>query len=469
MNSWIAAWLFSAILSSGAYFFTRKAELPRSLCLLFAIAVFPAPLFYVFQGYASTVYGVDAVTPFAVLRAVRCWKSSHPQLRAVAIMLGISCGVFPLLIAIVFSPVSPDILFTAINLYRLVGAMALMISMNAVSRRDPHLLHNWLNTFSWIAVVILAAMLAKLFLGFDSDVMSLVESSVVGKNYVYSKSNFNVLGMFRGEIGIFCMLAVCSFASYDFKSSKFPVLPTLGALAALIATVMSGSKTSLVVELVILSIVLMRSLSTRVGMAFLLCSVICATAAGSRWGEIREFLPNSMVAFFELGSGNNGYITLDYREEFKWKPSFEAIQRSPGLLAGLAFRDSMPQDFDDVDSTYTPSFYHNEYISVLMLGGGVSLFLYLAGIGSLLSLIVPRAYESSAGLLALWALLGGIIQGMTMVHIEPGLLFGATVCASCSIYGYACPRGIVIPKQRSFSYQSLQPRNFTNNSTTRRT
>ena len=459
MNPWIAAWLFSLISSAGVYFFAHKAKIPRADSFMVAAATFSSPLFQAISSTNSFIYSIDFITPVAIYYAWRSWSVSHRTLRRAATALLFAGGLVPLVIAVLFSRNPMDLQFNGINAYRLVGAMALMVRLSALPRR--HAAINWLCAFSWIALTVAAAMMAKLLFGIDSDVYShgygLSTSLETG-----NEGAFFVMGMFRSAIGMFGIFAVSAYycAATGAPRSSFRLIPLLGAIAGLVIAVLAGSKTSLT----IIAIVLAASLVT-IGVRSVASTAVLALVAGfvvwnADTAQLRHFIPQSVLRFYD--SAGEDRLAFDFREQ-RWRDCADSVLRSPLILVGVAPPDSMPVDPDGA-SPYSLGYYHNEYVSVSMLGGAWSFIPYLIGLGLLASLMLSRRSGSPAERFGLIAFAGGIMQAFTGPHLQPGLLFGATVSATAAIYGFSCSRlqhsnspAQLVLLQRSLGYAPSRP------------
>lgn len=435
MNTWLAAWLFSLMSSAGVYFFARKAKIPRWDSLMVAIATFASPLFRAISSTNSFVYGIDLIAPAAIYCACRSWRASQPRLRHAAIALFFAGGLVPLLIAVLFSANPMDLEFNGINAYRLVGAMALMVRLSALPKKRDSI--NWLYAFSWMALTIAVAMMSKLFLGIDSDVFSLGYGLSTGHESG-NEGAFFVMGMFRAAIGMFGMFAVSAYyCTVSDKSRTLRLVPLLGAIAGVTIAVLAGSKTSVLIIVVILAVRFL-TLSTRAAVtgAALLALFTGFVVSSIDTAQARRFLPNSIMLL--LDSRGEDRPTFDLRKE-RWQECVGSISRKPLLLLGVASSDSIPVDPDGY-STYQPGYYHDEYASIAMLGGFWSLLTYGAGLALLTSVLLSQRLGSPAERFGIVVFAGGIIQGLTVAHLQPGLLYGAAVSAAGAIYGFSCPR-----------------------------
>jgi len=328
LNIWIAAWLFSLASSFGVYYFTRKARISRVDCVVLAIASFSSPLFRLISSTNSFIYGIDFVTPFAIFLAHRSWNASHPKVRLAAAALYFAAGISPLMVTLVFSNNPLDVQFDYMNAYRLMGAMALMISVLAGSKTT--------------LVIIGASMIIVPF-------------------------------VFRGIRQILGLVV-------------------LGTLIAIIV-----------------------------------------------WNididDARRLLPRSVVMM--LDSTGQDRPTLDSREQ-KWLDALDSVSHDPLILLGAARRESMPVDPFGLRS-YEPAFYHNEYLSIVMLGGLWSIVTYVSGLALLLSLLLRHRSGNVAQRFGLMVLAGGLIEGFSGAHIQSGIIYGAAVSTAAAIYGFGCP------------------------------
>ena len=105
--------------------------------------------------------------------------------------------------------------------------------------------------------------------------------------------------------------------------------------------------------------------------------------------------------------------TLDIRLE-RFKESIETVLKHPVIILGL---------YDEKITDYNVVYFHNEYLSIFMLGGVISLFLYIAYISFLIVHLFKQRKISILAKAALFILIGNLIQGFSVTHFQPGFLF----------------------------------------------
>lgn len=433
MNIWIAAWIFSIVSSGGVYLFARRSNLPQADSLILAAAAFPAPLLRLVNSHNSLLYGLDVATPFAVYYAHLSWAKSHPRVRTAAAALTISAGLLPLVIAAIFSHESYDLMITGTNLYRLVGVSALLVRFNA-QRQKIIEFGGWLSIFAWISIVILCAMLAKLALGIDTDVISWVDG-VAGNYREGDEARLNVLGLFRGSIGFFGVFSVCAYAANRKTSLRSQAFSLVGAIAGLLIIILIGSKTSLLVVTAVVLVSLMRIGIRQISIGAVLILTIMAFVVTVDTAAYRQMLPRTLVALVE--SNGTSHETADSRADI-WRGCLDALANSPSIILGAATPRAMPTSITTV-STYLPVYFHNEYLAIVMLGGIYSLIGYILCLYILMHLLLARRRKSCTERFALFVFWAGLVEAWTVGHLQPNLLFCTTASMSAAIYGLACP------------------------------
>jgi hypothetical protein len=313
-----------------------------------------------------------------------------------------------------------------------------MVRCNSVRRLTPSLFVNWLYAFSWIALIIALAMAAQSFTGINSDVITLADSGSVLSASGANEGTVNVMGLFRASIGSFGVLAVCAYSANTKRSLVSQLFSASGALAGISIILLSGSKTSMFVAAAVL-IPKFLTFGTRVLSIVIVCGLSLAILLGRfDMNDARDLLPRSMVAFVD--SGGQERESLDVRTTI-WQDCLDSVHQNPAILFGIANRESMPTSRYGL-STYLPGFFHNEYLSITMLGGVWSIFGYLYGLGLLLRLLLQRRSGDPAERFAMLAMAGGLAQAFSVAHLQPNVLFGATASAAAAIYGFGCPTGV---------------------------
>jgi hypothetical protein len=337
----------------------------------------------------------------------------------------VGAGVLPLLIAVFFSNDKYDFMSGGIILYRLAGAMGLMVLLSLQRGKNPAAGDNWLGACSWAALVIAAAMAAKTYIGIDTNIYSSFTHAGISDNN-------DVMGLFRGSDGFLATLAVCALAADSRKIIKSSILGILGTLAGIYIILVSASKTSMIASgcAILISVLLMPTRRSLVRISAL--TVALALLIGAIGiSRARNSVSLNSIRFLE--SKGESHATLDDRVQSKWLLGLNAIALHPELLLGIATSSAMP--VADI-STYQATFYHDEYIAVLMLGGIWSVVPYAAGVCALFLVLWRGRKGTAVQRFALLSFFAGVIQGVTVSFFSPGLLFCPVVAMLCGTFGF---------------------------------
>jgi hypothetical protein len=420
---WISAWLISLLSAGLACWCARKEGAAWTEAVLFAVAFFPAPLFVAIGGGNSFVYLSDLTVPVMVWLTWRRWRFVPAPARRIALWIVLGAGIIPFLVCAGFAE-RKDLLFAAINLYRLVGAMCLMSVMSsAVLMQQPKGEHILL-AFSLINVVLIMAMLLQGYGIMDSNLFYGVSDTA------HEQVRFIAAGLFRGSLGMVGALGIISYLARRGTDAPFNLSRTIVSVAGAIAggsiIILSGSKSSLV--------------------AIVLLIGICAFF--HRW--IRHFWPKTLafvfltttlcVAYFpKLGDSYLSYTlgTLSLQEDSlqtftgrqqTWREGFDLISSSPSILIGLP-----TSKVEELNTAY----YHNEFIGLLMVGGIFSVGAYLIGTWLLgRGLFRNRSEAQAPRVFAALVWLTGILHAATVNHLTPGILYSCTVSLFAAAYGF---------------------------------
>ena len=426
MNSvWITAWIISAVLAAGVWFCARRSGLGWCECLAFVAGFFPSPLFVAMGGSNSFIYAFDFTVPLALYLAAQRWARVPFAARNAALWFIAGVGVVPLLVLFTMAD-RINLLYSAISFYRLVGAMALMCVLSAAAAGLGERRSWMLAAFSWMNLVLLVATALQSQGWINSNVFySVADDSSWEDN---ESMRFITAGLFRGSLGIIGTLGWVAFlAQYNVRGLR-AVLALAGGVAGAMVIILCGSKTSLLAVLLITIIgcvafpQILRHLWGRLS---IMTTVLAFVATAYLLRMDTEYFSYTLGV---LGMADESLGTLSFRQE-RWGEAMEFIVRDPAVLMGLA----TPFGSDDRGLSY----FHNEYITMLMSGGIWSAGAYLAGL-FLVGWIAFRRREDAGNsqVFAALTLLCGLMQAMTVNHLLPGIFF------LCSTTVIACGYGL---------------------------
>ena len=447
MSIWVAAWLFSAILSAGVYVFCRRAAVPRLPSLILAASAFPAPLLQLISTSNSFVYALDMVTPLSMWCAFRSWRNCHVSARRPCVALLVAAGVCPLVVTSVFSDDRIGLLFDSVNLWRLGGAISILVIFGALPRAKEAAAEYWLCVFAWPAIVLSCAMFAQTYGGIDTNVFFHANGQQVPVGQDWEGSGSAVLGLFRAALGYISDLAICAYAVGRPRSVAVRWITLIGCCAAFLVCVECGSKTSLIIGLLLLAY---RVWSTRGAyrVVYLVTSLVVVGAGISTLSSeaVLQSLPVSVARLVKYHGMESQ--DLSGRDEI-WANATGAVVADPLIALGVTRKASMPLG---LTSPYVPGMYHDEYLAVFMLGGFFSLSLYLLYLAILGWTLWHRRNGGWTRKLALTVFFVGLAQAVTVAHLQPGLIFCCSVSLICAAYGYGCPPRVITPQRAYLAF-----------------
>lgn len=422
MNEWVTSWIISAVIYGFFVRSLRRASLPLTLALSAATPVFFAPLGLLLHSGNSVFYVFDIAVPVLFWWAVR--SGPNPTLPPLAYLL-IAAGIWPLLGAFIYKPSWTDFAIVATNCYRLVGACCLAL---ALTRRASSLSFSSIAVlFSIVGIVLLAVMVAQASGAIRTNAYELLwRSATYAEGYVYADKRFVVLGMFKAEQGrIFDLILCFSTVLMCSNRSREYTFGLVATTLLFVALILTGSKTSILCGAV-----------TLIGSAALFPSARLFVPLGAvamlfigfirfvRNSFAARFLVNSTLYSF-LSTNGGDTTTLDLRAD-RFGEVLSYISENPLILFGV-HTHAGPQDMNT-------GYFHNEYLSVLTLGGVPSLILYAIGI-TIIWLTMWRARTRSAfARTGLLLLIANLVQGLTVAHVEPGFLFVSSTALSFFVY-----------------------------------
>jgi hypothetical protein len=425
MNSiWITAWIISAVIALGVWMCARRGGLAWMESFILTAGFFPAPLFVAIGGSNSFIYAFDLVVPLALFLAIKRWPRIPRPARRAAVWLAAGVGLAPLVVLFAMAD-RLNVMYSAISFYRLVGAIALMcvLSETAVGLDKGR---DWLlAAFSWMNVILVVAALLQSQGWINSNVFyNAVEDASLEGN---ESMRFITAGLFRGSLGIIGVLGWVAFLAQYNVGGWRAALALAGGVAGTLQIVLCGSKTSLLAVLFItvagcaLFPQILRHLWGRLA-SLSLALVLVGGAYLLRLDS--EYFSYTLGV---LGLADESLGTLDYRQQ-RWKEAMDFVAREPGVLVGAA----TPFGKEERGLSY----FHNEYVTMLMGGGFWSAGAYLVGLLIVATTVFrQRARAGNGQVFAALTLMSGLIQALTVNHLLPGIFFACTTTIITCGYG----------------------------------
>lgn len=407
---WLTAWATSAVSAVGALYFAKRAGLGKIERAIYAVPFFPAPVAVAVGGRNSFIYLFDLAVPFIVWAAARRWRSAAPGSRMVALMATFAIGLVPVYTAVFFGGAS-DVRFELIALYRTVGVMALLLVISS-TESGVRTGRDWLIAgFSWLTCVLAIAMILEGHSIISSNLFYALSPS---SSEVVPQVRYMAVGMFRASLGFVAMLGFAASLSLTRPRSirQLRILAFVGGIAAAVIAVLTASKTTLIIILVLALIFLTvrpRYSAARWLGAFAVAAMVLLLAS-------ENFIsgdPTVSRALGVLQLEESSLSTLRARQDL-WAAGLEMIMRHPLTLLGVR----------PAGNTMTLADYHNEYLGVFFVGGLWSLLAYAAALLCLFSRLYRRGWSRrSVSHFAGLTFAGGLAQGLTVTHLNAGLFF----------------------------------------------
>ncbi len=434
MNAWTNAWIFSAICVAWTYNCLTSAAIRKTDALTLASATFFAPLLILIGGSNSFIYVLDIIGPILVLRA---WKASAeaPIIRRIAGFLAFSIGVLPFAETLLFAPDRERLLMAAINCYRTVVdvslfALAATLKFNRTQSRN--LPAATVNAIVGTCFVLCAAVILQYLDALNTNIFYSWESDqfVSGREGIL-RARLGVLGLFRGSLGLLAGLGFAAFLATTPNQGRTHLGATAAAGTCFVIAVLVGSKTTLLTIAMVLVYRTGTSTALTVKKLLALAGVVTAILALT-WVK-PDLIPATHIQRMHnafTGNMSKKMDTVKGRLD-KWNVAHAGIEHNPLILAAAGVQPSHYKGHN-----ITLSFYHNEYLSVAMHGGIVSLAFYFMGLHQL----YLQMWRSQSGTLRRFGtttFIMGLIQGVSVNHLMPGLLFGHTTAVLFLIYGLA--------------------------------
>ena len=433
LSIWLSAWGISGIIAAAVLVRCRKAGLSgRDSCII-AAAFFPTPLGHLFGSGNSFVYAFDLLIPIAFFSASKRWERIPSRMKTAGLLILWGGGLLPALTSLGREN-RFDALWNVVNLIRMAGCIAVMFQLATAKKSSKFAPNALLYCFSALSMGVFCAMLLNGTDLIKSDVFTHIQN--VAASYQDSTElnldrRFFALGLFRGSTGIIGTLGVLAFFA-TVSERKFSPFAAIGAVSGLGAVVLIGSKTSLLTIVVIFLYSASRSLLKRptfqVAAAMIAFATIVVLSVGALYKKpsLRTYVPPLMLDLLGV-EGRVETPTLDLRVS-RWSDTQEALTRTPLALLGLGQSENLE---------YNVSFFHDEYLSVLALGGIPGLACYLVGMVFLWQAITWKKPVDPIVEFARLCFISGLIQGFSVANLQPALLFVECVAITCTAYGLA--------------------------------
>ena len=407
MNALLASWLFSVVPAVLAWWAARSTGMDRLRALCFAAACFPTPVLTANAGRASFLYASDLAMPLALLLAVQSWFVAPVGFRRAMALIVVGAGLLPLIGTAFTWPDRAPILQNAINAFRLVniGALGVVFSarqVDAGARGNRLLL-----PYAALALIIAVAMVLQVLNVLNTNVFH-AELTPGEDASARLDQRLAVLGLFRGSIGVACLMAVAAWMAAP-KSRWLQV----GAFAGVLASTLIASKTTLLAFGVLAVVHVVRSgVTARV--AAIACLAALPVTAVPFLFDADDF--RQLNAFLELfGTSVDNLSTATGRADI-WGSALMDLAADPARLLGVAYRGQLDA---------AVGVYHNEWLAVLMTGGLLAVACTAVGIGAILVALLRRDDGATQPLrrVALLACIGMQVQALSVAHLQPNLFF----------------------------------------------
>lgn len=435
MNTWLWGWIFSLIMLLIVYFFSRKGGFQVLPSLLLGVIWFPSPLFYAIGGVNSVVYFFDFIVPIALTLGIKNWRYSPVAMKKVSLLLFFSLGFMPIFTAIGYASSYVTFLLAFINLYRLTGALSLMVYFSSLKERRIVNENYIFLGFGLAMITVVVAMVCQGFGHANSNILESILSQTT--NYEIQQENidqqFIVLGMFRGSLGILGMVGISIMLSNTSKKFSLTILRFIVGICGLLIIILSGSKTSLfcALLLILLNVTTHKIFSKN---SLIIIASIFVLYSSYQYIYDNEFTQQYVppVLYNLITNNEGGLVTISSRLE-RYEESLDLVTSRPEIFIGFV----SPTTYRNISisNEVNVAYFHNEYLSVFMLGGIFSFTSYIAALFFLVHSFCKPKVGNKFSSFSTTVLTGSLIQGLTVAHLQPGILFPITTAILCSIYG----------------------------------
>lgn len=424
MSALHASWIFSLLPAALAWWSARSAGVDRLRALCFAAACFPTPLLAAKAGRASFLYASDVAMPLAMLLAAQSWFLAPVRFRRALTLIVVGAGLLPLIGTFFTWPDRAPVLQNAVNAIRLlnVAALGIVFSSRAPASDEPS--HRFLLPYAALATVIAVAMVLQVTGELNTNVFH--AELTPGDEGLMAAARLDqkmaVLGMFRGSIGIACLMALAAWLAGPRMRGL-----GIGALAAVLASTLIASKTTLLAMLLLVGVkVVLHGLSSRTA-AVACIGILPLTALpfvfdADDWARINAILEL-------LGTSAENLSTATGRADI-WGNTMADLASDPWRLLGVATHGQLDA---------AVGVYHNEWLAVLMTGGLLGVACTVAGVGLLTFALLRREPGATLPLRNVAALvcIGMQVQALSVSHVQPNLYFLPVTAPLLILYALA--------------------------------
>lgn len=430
MSEWATSWILSAILFCSTFVLSRRQFSETRHALYFSSIFFISPIGILQSSYNSAIYLFDLLSPFYILEFATAHLSRRSANSRLWLIV-ISAGVWPFLNGFLYASASVYLSIALVNAYRLIAIFALcrIIVPTLVRSDGMEWFHrvNFANSIIFVAVMIIQGsglISANLY---DRVMIDTAFYSEAYENYVdFADSKFSTLGMFKGAQALLLVVfATSAFAGVIASTSPRNVARCyITVVVTFLGLALTGAKTSLIAALatVLFSIFIRRNKYSM--LAIFMIGALSVAFVGYVLGSPDAYKYVNTTLFAFITSSGADISTLDDRLE-RAAQVLELIADSPIILLGV-FPFRVPE--------LTTTFFHNEYLSILTLGGFISLFMYLFYIGTTFIVSILNSQRSEWALTATLLIFANLIQGYTVAHFQPGFLFLSSTFLSILLY-----------------------------------
>jgi hypothetical protein len=452
---WVGAWLVCTPALLLAYWVMRRSGVPRLDSALFATPFFTSPLFIGISGGGSAIYLFDLCVPIMLLTVANRWSTFEPSTRRLAGLLLFSTGIVTFGVTLAWAnDERARMLYAGASAFRTIGIVSLF-ALAASTRVDPS---RWrafaegapIAAFSWVCIVICGAMLLQYGQIVHSDVFYKWDESATSSREMRDRG-VSAAGLFRGSIGIIGVMGVAAFVSTRGSRGFQELVSIAGAIGGVGMILMTGSKTSFAIAILIVGFTLIRAMKGG-GIRKLVYIALAGFVASLATAAYLEKLPERMTraVFGVVSLDSESLAPLDHRTN-RWSEALSLAAERPDIVFGVGLERIMGLNL---------GYYHNEYIGLLMNGGVfavVPYFLFIILLSrellSRMSLIRPMLIFAGLSLVA------GLLQGMSIAHIVPGIYFVSTASLFALAYGLGLNRAAeydaVVAEQFDEAYEMM--------------
>lgn len=445
MNPWLQCWIGSSIVALIVFKSMRAIGLSFAVSTTISVLCFPTPLLTLMNSGNSVLYPFDlAIIYVAYIFLKYNYRFRFNEFPSTLIL--ISAGLWPFIGSFLYAEGQTDIFINLINLYRLIGILMLA---EIVSKQNLSINFNVILKMILTLTFIYSVLIYLQFSGILSLNLYEIINNTDNADREISELNeiadtrFIILGYFKAQQGIlFMMFFIFGFVSFGIKEGingkkiflglNNNIIGILLCLLAGIGLILTGSKTTIFAILFVSLLgFLISSDKIKSLIPFLIFFIIILTLLYfvSIGSEVDTVINSTLLNF--INSGGSDVETLDSRR-LKIDESMLLILSHPNILLGI---------YDQIMPDYNISYFHNEYLSVLMLGGGISFIMYLY---SIFHIYIKLNLKRKNGLFSqaiFLIFIGNLIQGYTVAHFQPSIFFIESAGLSILFYRMVIANG----------------------------